>query len=280
MYRLLMSCGCRRVVPEYDGARCPNHPEAFPCRRQGLGGGIVVEWDGETWKPSQLTVYGLPPGRSALRHWRRFGFAAGSSRKYWSILPFGPRAHVVHFGRVGAAGQHRWTVHPGTAARDEAVEELVASKRRKGYVKLEGFVQPAGSPVQAPNDLPEHAPGDRPPPTLAELTGFARGVGFAGDEVDLNRLWRWTVMNRHDLATVGAAIRGGSSCAVCGRTVGIMSSRCRCKDGAAPLGAGPAVVPATSDRAAHEPMDEQDEDRRPGRAIAAGRFATLETDDG
>ena len=137
MKRYLMSCGCRKIT-ESDTPRCNEHHDGFPHRRQNMGGAGQVEiWDGESWRRSgQRDVYAR--SRATL-DWARFTFEGGGSRKFWSIAPYDAvsdgegRSYVVHYGRIGTRGQHRWKTFSSRSVMIDEARKMARSKRRKGY---------------------------------------------------------------------------------------------------------------------------------------------------
>lgn len=220
MERVLMSCGCRQVTEEAAKARCNTHPESFPYRRSPIGGGKVTAWDGESWQPSNKKVYGEV---QAPMPWVLLTFEGGGSSKYWSILAYDyygngtGTSYVVHYGRIGAKGQHRWKTFSSRNEMEAAVTKVIGQKLNKGYVwktsgqklkkgretdppslaKFGGIpsgeaIHPPGWPVGPGWTLIEKPPGGKPliavtenlVETFVQLRADAEAAGVTVDLVD------------------------------------------------------------------------------------------------
>jgi predicted DNA-binding WGR domain protein/very-short-patch-repair endonuclease len=73
-----------------------------------------------------------PAGAGARR--RRFELVGGSSRKFWEVAVDGC-AVVVHFGRIGTAGQTQQKLFSDPTTASRTAERLVREKLAKGYVE-------------------------------------------------------------------------------------------------------------------------------------------------
>src|SRR5262245_5703601 len=67
---------------------------------------------------------------------REFQLIDGSSKKFWAI-EFNSTSFIVHFGRIGTAGQAKEkTFSSGELARRE-YDKLILEKTKNGYVEVE-----------------------------------------------------------------------------------------------------------------------------------------------
>lgn len=129
--KVLMSCGCKIATLDVQACRCDPHPEGFPYRQDF--GQSTQWWDGTGWRS---------PGGAGLPDfaWQRLRYVTSTSSKFWSILPYDRSTHshvyLVHFGKIGTAGQHRWKSFPDRLSMLVAVDNIVAQKRAKGYVDV------------------------------------------------------------------------------------------------------------------------------------------------
>lgn len=78
----------------------------------------------------------------------------GSPSKFWEPKLAGSKL-VVHFGRIGTAGQTRETTFASPAAAKAGLAKLVAEKTRKGY-KSAGKAKPAGKAVPTAPKASKH----------------------------------------------------------------------------------------------------------------------------
>lgn len=104
---------------------------------------------------------------------RTFQFTEGSSSKFWSIEVSGMKT-LVHFGKIGTAGQAQEKEFPDNAAATAAAAKLIAEKTKKGYVEQGAgtasavqpppvTAQPRVSPKSSVAPSPAPAPQATPP---------------------------------------------------------------------------------------------------------------------
>jgi predicted DNA-binding WGR domain protein len=66
---------------------------------------------------------------------RRFEFVGGNSSKFWTISQSG-RDVTVSFGRIGTDGQCQTKTLDSEEAASSHVEQMIASKLKKGYEEV------------------------------------------------------------------------------------------------------------------------------------------------
>ena len=66
---------------------------------------------------------------------RRFEFTDEKSNKFWEIALDG-NEQIVHFGRIGTAGQEKRKKFASPAEAQQSVTELIAEKTGKGYKEV------------------------------------------------------------------------------------------------------------------------------------------------
>jgi predicted DNA-binding WGR domain protein len=76
---------------------------------------------------------------------REFQFIGGTSKKFWQIELVGT-SHVVHFGRIGTAGQTKTKEFASVADAQKAHDKLIAEKLKEGYTEIGAGVAPAKPP--------------------------------------------------------------------------------------------------------------------------------------
>jgi predicted DNA-binding WGR domain protein len=94
---------------------------------------------------------------------REFRSSEGGSNKFWAIEQAG-KAHTVHFGRVGTAGQTQTKDFGSEEDARKSCEKLVAEKLRKGYVEVNAGPQ-AAAPPTTKTAMPGPKTVAEPPPT-------------------------------------------------------------------------------------------------------------------
>ncbi|MBL9152560.1 MAG: DUF4132 domain-containing protein [Verrucomicrobiales bacterium] len=99
---------------------------------------------------------------------REFQFTEGSSNKFWSI-ELKDTSFIVHFGRVGTAGQAQEKSFASAEAAKKEHDKLIGEKTRKGYAEVAASgagpvtVTPRPAPVKkAAEEKPALAPGNEP----------------------------------------------------------------------------------------------------------------------
>lgn len=189
MHRVKFTCGCKKVVKDPSKARCHDHPEGFVYRRENMGGGRVEVWDGESWQTSGRKVYAAI---DTTISWSEFIFEGGNSHKFWNILTYDPVgsgvgcSYLVHFGRVGTAGQHRWKTFADRSSMLDAATKIMRKKMNSGYVRVGQF---ADVPIYDPETASSAAA--QPPSqqvTAADFAEIARTFGFSGTEQQLKTM--------------------------------------------------------------------------------------------
>jgi predicted DNA-binding WGR domain protein len=114
----------------------------------------------------------MATAEAAKTEQRALEFSEGSSSKFWTISLDGTK-HVVHWGRIGTAGQAQEKDFPTEAQARAAFEKLVAEKLRKGYVEV------AGGPTKAPVGVSVRASRSAPDEEAKGYAGAPAGVAPA-----------------------------------------------------------------------------------------------------
>jgi predicted DNA-binding WGR domain protein len=88
---------------------------------------------GKSPAPSPSSPAQTPALPGSTRH---FEFIGGGSKKFWEIT-VAENAITVRFGRIGASGQSQTKSFIDEAKAKREAENLIAEKRKKGYIEKE-----------------------------------------------------------------------------------------------------------------------------------------------
>ncbi len=109
----------------------------------------------------------------------------GSSSKFWNLEVDGNK-HLLHFGRVGSAGQKKIKTFTSPSAAQKAFDDLVAEKLKKGYSDASGALpQKTASANGAPTTK-----GEAPAPQADVLTDTTRSIALTDTD------WLWATWRK------------------------------------------------------------------------------------
>lgn len=115
---------------------------------------------------------------------RRFELSDGKSNKFWSVKRKGAVVTVT-YGRIGTGGQTKDKAHASDDAAETAMEKLVASKTKKGYVEVGAEVakKSASTPKNAAPKKSASTPKKAAPKkTAPKKTGTKQSTANAASE--------------------------------------------------------------------------------------------------
>ena len=73
--------------------------------------------------------------RTQAQMWTRLEYVAGTSKKFWTIRPYGKALHTA-WGRIGTSGQDKWIYIASPKLCAETAGKLIAAKLRAGYRRV------------------------------------------------------------------------------------------------------------------------------------------------
>lgn len=112
-------------------------------------------------------------------------YTAGSSRKFWQVIPSG-RNLTVKYGRIGTGGQAKTKTFPTPEAAAAEAARLTAAKLKAGYVPFGSGAAAASSEpakTRVAKASPPNRPGPKPITIIKHRSGDLVGLWHEGKDV-------------------------------------------------------------------------------------------------